>query len=538
MNYKEQRKSYLAALYARLSVDDMQDGTSVSIETQKKILEDYCKANNIEIYDFYCDDGYTGTNFNRPDFQRLLRDAESKKFNMVIVKDLSRLGREYIGVGKYIEEYFPERNIRFVAIGDDYDSEFRKGDLDFIVPMKNLFNQFYPAECSRKVRQAFKAKASRGEFIGSQAPYGFKKSPEDKHVLVIDEVTSPVIVRIFTLIAYHGYGYTKIAKLLSQEKIPTPYALQRRNANKPCNKDPYDWNLGTISAIIHNETYLGHLVSGKREILSFKNKKVIKKDRNDWIVIEDMFPQIISQQLWNDAHKRIQERKRTTPSDFCNIFAGLIRCDKCGKILGLSSKRDGNPYYCCETYKKKGKDRCTAHYTLYNDVYNTVLENLRSTVAGIRAGQFDFDNQVAEQVMAEYQNGNSCQVTIDELEKQIEKLNKRYEQMYQDRLDGIISLQRFKELAAGDDEKRERLQKELDTLRSRETARENELQSLKAFVEKVKQFGDIVSLDKVLLNTLIEKIVIGERQCVDGEYTQEITIYYKFDNEFARLNLE
>ena len=275
MNYKEQRKSYLAALYARLSVDDMQDGTSVSIETQKKILEDYCKANNIEIYDFYCDDGYTGTNFNRPDFQRLLRDAESKKFNMVIVKDLSRLGREYIGVGKYIEEYFPERNIRFVAIGDDYDSECRKGDLDFIVPMKNLFNQFYPAECSRKVRQAFKAKASRGEFIGSQAPYGFKKSPEDKHVLLIYETTAPVIVRIFTLIAYHGYGYTKIARLFSQEKIPTPYALQRRNANKPCDKDPYDWNLGTISAIVHNETYLGNLVSGKREILSFKNKQGI-----------------------------------------------------------------------------------------------------------------------------------------------------------------------------------------------------------------------------------------------------------------------
>lgn len=532
MYQKEQRKKYIAALYCRLSVDDMQDGTSVSIETQGKILEDYCKANNIEIYDFYRDDGYTGTNFNRPDFQRLLRDAENKKFNMVIVKDLSRLGREYIGVGKYIEEYFPERNIRFVAIGDDYDSISRKRDLDFIVPMKNLFNQYYPAECSRKVRQAFKAKASRGEFIGSQAPYGFKKSSDDKHVLVIDEATAPTIVRIFTLIAYHGYGYTKIAKLLSQEKIPTPYALQRRNTNKPCNKDPYDWNLGTISAIVHNETYLGHLVSGKREILSFKNKKVIKKDKSDWIVIENMFPQIISQELWDDAHRRIHERKRDAPSGFDNIFAGLIRCDKCGKVLGLSSPRDNTPYYCCETYKKKGKDRCTAHYTLYNDVYNTVLENLRSTVASVRAGQFDFDNQVAERVMAEFQDDNGCQTTIEELEIQIDKLDKRYEQMYQDRLDGIITVQRFKELAAGDEEKRERLQKELDALKTREAAKENEFHSLQAFVEKVKQFGDITVLDKVLLNTLIEKIVIGERQCVDGEYTQEMTIHYKFDNEF------
>lgn len=536
MNYKEQRKSYIAALYCRLSVDDMQDGTSVSIETQKKILEDYCKNNNITIYDFYCDDGYTGTNFNRPDFQRLLRDAENEQFNMVIVKDLSRLGREYIGVGKYIEEYFPERNIRFVAIGDDYDSEFRKGDLDFVVPMKNLFNQFYPAECSRKVRQAFKAKASRGEFIGSQAPYGFKKSPEDKHVLLIDESTAPVIVRIFTLIAYHGYGYTKIARLFSQEKIPTPYALQRRNANKPCDKDPYDWNLGTISAIVHNETYLGNLVSGKREILSFKNKKVIKKDKSDWIVVEGMFPQIISQQLWDDAHKRIQERKRTTQSDFCNIFAGLIRCDKCGKILGLSSKRDNNPYYCCETYKKKGKDRCTAHYTLYKDIYNTVLENLQSTVESVRAGEYDFDSQVAAQVMADFHDTNSCQATIEELERQIQKLNKRYEQMYQDRLDGVITLQRFKELVAGDEEKQAKLQQELDTLRAREKARENEFQSMQAFAEKVKQFGNITTLDKVLLNTLIDKIVIGERQLVDGEYTQEITIYYKFDNEFQKAS--
>lgn len=530
MNYKEQRKNYIAALYCRLSVDDMQDGNSVSIETQMKILEDYCKCNNIAVFDFYCDDGYTGTNFNRPEFQRLLMDAENKQFNMVIVKDLSRLGREYIGVGKYIEEYFPERNIRFVAIGDDFDSDSRKGDLDFIVPIKNLFNQFYPAECSRKVRQAFKTKASRGEFIGSYAPYGYKKSQEDKHVLVVDEMTAPTIVRIFTLIAYHGYGYSKMAKTLSQEKIPTPTALQRRNANLPYDKDPYDWNFGTISAIIHNETYLGHLVSGKREVLSFKNKKVIKKDKENWIVIKDIFPQIISQQLWNDAHKRIKERKRVTNNNFSNIFAGLIRCDKCGKVLGLSSQRNNNPYYCCETYKKKGKDKCTAHYTLYNDIYSTVLKNLRETVESIKSGQFDFDNQIASQIFSDFKDTKNNQLVIEELEKQIQKLDYRYEQMYQDRLDGVISLQRFKELVAGDEEKRNKLQKDLDELRASEKLKADEAKSIQTFIEKVKQFGEITSLDKVLLNTLIDKIVVGERQLVDGEYTQEITIYYKFDN--------
>ena len=529
MNYKEQTKTYIAALYCRLSVDDMQDGTSISIKTQQKILEDYCKANNISIYDFYCDDGYTGTNFNRPSFQRLLRDAEDKKFNMVIVKDLSRLGREYIGVGKYIEEYFPERNIRFVAIGDDYDSESRKADLDFIVPMKNLFNQFYPAECSRKVRQAFKAKASRGEFIGSQAPYGLKKSPENKHVLIVDESAAQVIIRIFNLIAYHGYGYTKVAKLLAQERVLTPYALQRKNANKPCDKNPYDWNLGTISAIVHNETYLGNLVSGKREVLSFKNKKVIKKDRSSWIVIRDVFPQIISQQLWDDTHRRIQERKRETPSSFTNIFAGLVRCDKCGKVLGLSSKRDGNPYYCCETYKKKGKDRCTAHYTLYKDIYSVVLDNLRIAVDSVKASECDFDRQIAEQIMADYDE-NCGHESVEELTKQIEKLDSRYNQMYQDRLDGIITIERFKELVAGDNEKRMRLQQELDDLIAREKKRESDLQTIHDFTDKVKECGEIKILDKVILNALIDKIVIGERQLNNGEYTQEITIYYKFNN--------
>lgn len=522
------QKTYIAALYARLSSEDLQEGTSVSIETQKKILEDYCESNGIIIYNVYIDDGYTGTNFNRPAFKQLLRDCENKQFNMVIVKDLSRLGREHIETDNYIEKYFPERNIRFVAIGDDYDSESKMQDLDFIVPMRNLFNQFYPADTSKKVRQAFRAKASRGEFIGAQAPFGYKKSDKDKHVLIIDEEVAPIVQRMFGLIAYHGYGFTKVAKLLSSEKILTPSAYQAQNSNREYNKNPYDWNLGSVRAIINNETYLGKLVSGKRSVMSFKNKRVIKKDREDWIVVDNMFPPIITQEVWDDAHARIGERKRDTTSSFDNIFAGLIRCDKCGKVLGLSSNKKEKPYYVCETYKKKGKHICTPHYTLYNDIYDTVLQKIQEVVGVIQSDEFE--TQVAEEIFSEMGQENNIGEQIKQTQSQIAKINNRYEQMYQDRLDGIISVERFKQMVKGDEEKLSDLERKLDTLLEKERTQNSAETAKLAFIQKVKDLGKITSLDRIVLNTLIDKIVIGNREMINGEYSQNFTIHFKFSN--------
>ena len=527
MNYLGQ-KTYIAALYARLSSEDLQEGTSVSIETQKKILEDYCKNNGIAIYKIYTDDGYTGTNFKRPAFQQLLRDCENKQFNMIIVKDLSRLGREHIETDNYIEKYFPDRNIRFVAIGDDYDSEYKMQDLDFVVPMRNLFNQFYPADTSKKVRQAFKAKASRGEFIGAQAPFGYRKSEKDKHVLIIDEEAAPIVQRIFNLIAYHGYGFTKVAKQFSSEKIMTPSAYQAQYSNRKCNKNPYDWNLGSVRAIINNETYLGKLVSGKRSVMSFKNKRVIKKDREDWIVVEDMFPPIITQELWDDAHARIKERKREGVSTFDNIFAGLIRCDKCGKVLGLSSNKKEKPYYICETYKKKGKHICTPHYTLYNDIYETVLLKIKEVVNAVKSDEFE--SQIMEEVYSEFGQENNIGEQIKQIQNQMAKINSRYEQMYQDRLDGVISIERFKQMVKGDEEKLSDLKQKLNLLFEKEKSQNSAEAAKLAFIQKIKDLGNINSLDRIILNTLIDKIVISNREIVDGEYTQNIIIHFKFSN--------
>ena len=235
-----------AACYCRLSKDDENDGTSVSIETQQQILSDYCEKNQMKVFDFYSDDGFTGTNFNRPDFIRMMSDVEKGLVNTIVVKDLSRFGRNYLEVGKYIEEVFPETGVRFIAIGDDVDTEKENIDLDLLLPMKNLFNQFYPADCSRKTRQALKSKAQKGEFIGSTAAYGYKKSKADKHILEIDENTAPIVERIFRMAAYENCGCNKIAKLLTAEKVMTPMAYAAKTAGRAYSKNPYDWNLTTV----------------------------------------------------------------------------------------------------------------------------------------------------------------------------------------------------------------------------------------------------------------------------------------------------
>ena len=528
------QNKYTAACYARLSVDDEQDGVSASIQTQNKILEDYCKTNGIEIYDFYCDDGFSGTNFNRPDFKRMIGDIEAGKVNMVIVKDLSRFGRSYFEVAQYLEYFFPNNQIRFVAIGDSYDSSENTRDLDFVVPIKNLFNQFHPAESSHKVRQAFKAKASRGEYIGSFAPYGYKKNAKDKHILEIDENASKTVIRIFELIAYHGYGYTKIARTFSEEKILTPLAYRMQCLGKDFDKNPYDWNLGSVAAIVNNEVYLGNLISGKRTTVSFKNHTVIKQSREDCIVVEGVIPQIISRELWNSAHARVNTRKRTTnDGSFTNIFAGLIRCDKCGKVLGLSGRQnkdnDRSYYYCCETYKKKGKDRCSVHYTKYNDIYDAVLKDIRSVTTAVKNLDPDSDERLAKELFGEFSNNDGTdEKRIAEIEKQIAGIDAKLDSMYEDRLSGIISAERYKTYAAKEEEHAKALREELEKLKSRVKAHENADQRFEAFLETVRSFGKIKKLDANLLNTLVDSITIGERELIGGKYMQKIMINYKF----------
>ena len=524
----EQRRT-IAACYCRLSDDDAQDGTSVSIETQTKILGDYCRDHGFEIHDYYKDDGFTGTNFHRPAFQRMMEDARNGKINTIVVKDLSRFGREHLQVGNYLQVVLPEMRIRFIAIGDDVDSAKGSLDYDLMVPIKNIFNEYYPADCSHKTRQALKTKAENGEFIAARVPYGYRKSKDDKHILEIDEQTAPIVREIFELAAYHSYGYDKIARELRSRKILTPSAYTAQSEGKSYTKDPYDWNLTSVYNMLNNRTYLGHCVNGKRTVLSFKNKRVVRKAEDEWIVVENVFPPLITEQLWKDAHERLKTRKHESTTGFVNLFAGLLKCDHCGKGLGLSNTKDHSNYYVCNTYKKKGPAKCTSHYLPYDDLYGLVLAEVQRALLAVKANREAFIQSVQAKLNAgDESRKKALEKERDELAARVADLSKKYRQLYDDRYKGMLSDRMFMELSAECEAERtaaeERLASVEETLAEQEETREG----VELFADIAEQYDDITELDREILNRLIAKIVVGDRIRENGHSMQQVTVYYNF----------
>ncbi len=521
---KEQSRM-TAGCYCRLSDDDEQDGMSVSIETQMKILGDYCSQHGISVYKYYQDDGYTGTNFQRPSFQRMMKDAKDGIINAIIVKDLSRFGRNYVQMGAYMSEIFPEMGIRFIAIGDDVDSARGNLDYDLMVPIKNVFNEYYPADCSRKTKQAFIVKAQNGEFIGSQAPYGYKKSKSDKHVLEIDEATAPTVQWIFQMAAYNGYGYNKIARVLTEKHVITPAAYQALQCGKTYEKDPYEWNLTTVFKMFENQTYLGHLVSGKRRKVSFKSKRIVKQEEKDWIIVRDMFPALISEELWKDAHVRLSSRKRESQSGFENIFAGLLKCDKCGYALGIANAKDHTNYYTCNTYKKKGPTHCSSHYIRYDELYAAVLADINQVLECLHNNKEEFVQRVLERLdHNDFDETKHMEQEAAALEARISELERKFDRLYDDRLEGILSDKKFRELSAKCEAEQDTAAERLAVLKEALAGHHEASQDVKRFADIALQYEKITELDRELLNRLIQSIVVSDKVGT----VQKIVINYKF----------
>ncbi len=526
----EQSKYILGtACYCRLSKDDDNDGTSVSIETQRQILSDFCKEHNLNIFDFYCDDGFTGTNFNRPDYKRMMSDIDNGLISTVIVKDLSRFGRNYIEVGKHIEEIFPEKGVRFIAIGDDVDTEKDNMDLDLLLPMKNIFNQFYPADCSRKTRQALRNKALNGEFIGSTAAYGYRKSEIDKHVLEIDENTAPIVKRIFKMAAYENCGCNKIARILTAEKVLTPTAYAAKIGGRVYSKNPYEWNLTTIYKMIENQVYLGHMVNCKKRKVSFKSKKVIAQSEDKWIVIENTHEPIVSEQLFKDANVQIASRKRECKNTEPHMFSGLVKCDTCGYSLSLSPKVNSKDFLTCTTYKKKGKGACSIHYISCKDLYDFVLFDIKRQVNLVLKDE----KRAAANLKKKMCSTNKAALERSErdakaTEKRIKELNDRFYHLYEDKLNGVLSEERFIELSRRCETELEEQKAKLERIKSIKLESVAADDNIESYIALIKEFKDIFELDKVILHRLIDKITVSNKYVEDGVKKQDIKISYKF----------
>ena len=375
---------YKAAIYCRLSKDDEQKGDSVSIETQKMMLTKFCREQSIEIFDIYVDDGYSGLNFNRPSFKRLIQDLKDRKFNIVITKDLSRLGRDYIQTGYYIDIYFTSKRIRYIAVNDEIDTKNENND---IAPFKNILNDMYAKDISRKIKSAKMQRAQNGLHISGQTPYGYKVNPYNRNQLIIDEEAAPVVKLIFQL-AEDGNSFSEISRILESKKYITPSAHKAMQGDTRFIKsagtgeEMYKWSYQTVRTILNNPVYVGDMVNHKVEVVNYKTKERVRVPLEEQIIVPNMHEAIIERELFNRIKPKVSNR-RSPNHQYENIFKGIIFCEECGTEMQLIStirQNKATPMFRCPQHAAD-KSLCTHHnFMYYNEFIQEIKKQLKSLI--------------------------------------------------------------------------------------------------------------------------------------------------------------
>ncbi|MBP5605467.1 MAG: recombinase family protein [Ruminiclostridium sp.] len=522
------------ALYCRLSVDDGRLGESVSIESQKILLVQYCKDHAIRNYEIYYDDGYSGTNFDRPGFISMYDDIKKGLIDTVIVKDQSRFGRSYIDVGMYVEQ-FKEMGVKFIAVDDCYDS--MQGDYDMMFPMRNVINEYYAREASKKTKTAKKAKARAGQFIGSKPPFGYKLDPEDRHHLIVDEPAAEVVRRIFTLAA-QGTGYNRMTKIFRAEKVLTPIAYFNLHNPDYFKSDywrkEFDWHVTSIKSILNNEVYLGTLVYGKERNKSMKSKKRVRNPREEWIVVENCHEPIITQEMWDRVHKILSTKHRPIKSGEIQMFAGLLYCADCGHALTYSQKQrvDGSYHgsYSCWMYKTHGKEYCTSHYITFDDVYSVVLADIQRVIRS-----YNYDPEMFRKILSERCSSTSDKkiaALTEECEHKaarISEIDKVLNKLYEDNALGKIPDDRFETMLRTYGIEQDALRKALPALKAEIEQLSGQNDAADKFINVIKKYTYLNDLNAEILNALIDRITVHSKETgSDGKEYRQIEISYRF----------
>lgn len=530
-------KKYVAGLYCRLSKDDGNSVESMSIWSQKVMLKQFAESNSIAIYDYYVDDGYSGTNFERPSFKKMITDIENGKINCVITKDLSRLGRNYLQSGAYIEMYFPQKNIRYIAITDGIDT--LNSNQNDIMPFKNILNEMYAKDTSKKVKSAIHSRMREGTYIGSKAPFGYLKDPNNKRRLIIDEKTKPIIELIYKL-CLEGKGTQLISQELMKRKIPRPSAFVE-NAEKLyglTEENKYQWSHRMVLNVLRDPVYCGNMARNKRPTLSFKNSKRMYIPKSDYIYAKDTHEGIVSEEIWEQVQTMIDKRKCNNKKGlyYDNIFQGLVRCPKCG--YALTPKTDYRlkkkelidfVHFSCSTYKKYGVNACSSHRIEARDLYNIVLEDIQYHGSMALSAKEDFVEKIIEKIEVEkIDEGKELSNKLELKKNQLAELDRSYEQLYEDRLEGNITERNFNLMNVSISKKQDKLIEEIKVLEGDiEVSFETE-DNYKKFMNNISKYAKIKSLNRYILNQIIDKIYVYDKEEIDGQISQKVEIHYKF----------
>ena len=526
----------ITALYCRLSQDDKQEGDSNSIINQKKILKKYALDRGYTNIQFYIDDGVSGTTFNRAGFQSMIADVETGKVKRVIVKDMSRLGRDYLQVGMYTEIFFPEHDVHFIAVNDGVDSN--QEDNEF-TPFRNIINEWYAKDTSKKIRAVKRSKGMAGEHIGSHPPYGYMKNPENKKEWIIDEEAAEVVREIFRL-CVEGYGPTRIAHILTERKIlcPTYYALEK--GGKPRTALPADkftWNGPVVAKILDRMDYLGHTVNFKTHVKSYKVHKTIYNSPDQWKVFEGTHEAIIDKETFEIVQKIRASKRRPTRMGEMPMFSGLLYCADCGRKLSFHRKADEpaeKHHYLCENYRSNTAN-CTMHYIRNVVVERIVLENLKEVIQYVSNYEDEFVRMVMDSDMRQRNRELSQKKKrLAEIQKRIGELDTIFQRIYEDNIIGKLSDERFMKMSKGYEDEQHTLQAEADEIQSELQQEEKKSVDVKRFLAIVKKYTDLTELTPEILREFIDKIIVHAPDKSSGRRLQEIEIIYNHIGEFDR----
>ena len=536
---KQSDKDKITALYCRLSRDDENEGISGSIKNQTEILQQYAAEDGFKNTRLFIDDGFSGTNFDRPAFNEIMKLGEEGKIGTLIVKDHSRLGRNRLVVGSLLEEEFDRMGIRYITIMDNIDT---KNGISDLVPMQDWFNEWHAKNTSDKVRKVFKSKGESGKPLTSNPPFGYMKSPDDKYQWIIDESAAEIVKRIFKM-CVSGMGPSQIANKLSAEKIPTPteyWISVGRKCGKPPSV-PFHWCPAMIANILKRQEYCGDTVNFRSTTKSFKNKKRVDRPESEWVIFENTHPAIVDRDTFKLVQKIREGRHRQTRTGKVSIFSGLVFCEDCGQKMyyqsGKKERRDP-PHFMCSSYSKNS-DTCTSHYIGERTLTKLVLESMRRVFLNIQA----FEKEFVRKQLESYDADKKKELTakrreLEKAKKRIAEIDKLIQRIYEDNVIGKLSDERFATLSNTYETEQKELKEKLPEMESYLKVETDKTVNLQKFVQKVKAITEPTELTGELVHEFIDKIVVSAARYLDGKRYHIIDIYYNGVGIIKPLNPE
>ena len=524
----------ITALYARLSQEAALDGESNSIANQKKILLKYATNNGFPNLTFFIDDGISGVTFDRPGWNEMIRLAEAGKVKMVIVKGISRMGRDYLKVGYYTESFFAERDIRYIAINDGVDSD--KGDNDF-TPFRNLFNNFYARDTSKKIRAIMRAKGNAGEYLCSNPPYGYVKDPTDKKKWIVDEEAAEIVKRIFDLCVARK-GLMQIAKVLTADKVLTVNAYYAKRDGKPMPDNLYRWSVETIRGILERPEYMGCTVNFKTYSKSHKLKKRLQNALENYRIFPDTQPAIVNRNVFERVQElRANKRRPAKQTERQGLFSDLLYCADCGSKLHFATGKNMTPEqdcYRCAMYKSNPGD-CTMHFIREETLKRFMLRRIFDVTAMFFEDIMSFQKAVYEQRFEEAEKTTKKRKReISQAEKRIAELDRIFKRIYEDDISGAISHERFLKLSAEYEAEQKELTEKVRVGWEMVSTYEQDKADFDSFAAVIRKYVGITELTPTIVNEFVKKIIVHALDKSSGHRRQKIQIIWNFVGELKQ----